>query len=88
MAENQEKQIALSYNDPQSPYYLNSSDHPRYIISPVILNGDNYGNWSRLILNTLKSKNKLGFVDGTLTKPASTAPEIHTWEKCNLVVTT
>lgn len=62
-----ENQIMLSYNDPQSLYYLNSSDHPGYIISLVILNGDNYGNWSRLVLNALKSKNKLGFVNGNLT---------------------
>jgi len=87
MAENQDKQVSLSFNDPQSPYYLNSADHPGYIISPVTLNGDNYGNWSRLIINALKSKNKLGFVDGTLRKPASTSPEIHAWEKCDSMVT-
>uniref|UniRef100_A0A7C9A7L8 Retrotransposon Copia-like N-terminal domain-containing protein n=1 Tax=Opuntia streptacantha TaxID=393608 RepID=A0A7C9A7L8_OPUST len=85
MAENLEKQIILSYNDPQSPYFLSSSDHPGYIINPVILNGDNYGNWSRLLVNALKSKNKLGFVNGKLEKP-STAPDVHAWEKCDSMV--
>ena len=37
MTETTGKQIALSYNDPQSPYYLNSFDHLGYIISLVIL---------------------------------------------------
>lgn len=72
MAESQEKHIAFGYNDAQSPYYLNNSDHPGYIISLVILNRDNYGR-----INALKSKNKLRFVDGTLAKPTSTAPEIN-----------
>ena len=76
MAENQDKHIVFRYNDPQSPYFLSSFDHPGYIISLVILNGDNYGNWSRLLVNALKSKNKLGFVNGTLEKP-STAPDVH-----------
>jgi len=81
-------QIVLSYNHPQSAYYLNSSNHPGYIINPVILNGDNYGNWSRLFVNALKSKKKLGFVNGDLMKPASTAPEVYGSEKCNSMVTT
>lgn len=77
MAENKDKHIIPSYNDPQSPYYLNSSDHQGYIISPVSLNGDNYGSWAWLVVNALKSKNKLGFVDGKLTMPTSTDSEVH-----------
>jgi len=77
----------LSYNDPQSPYYLNSSDYPGYIIGAVLLNGDDYGNWSHLVINALRSKNKLGFVNGTITKPAITSPEVHAWEKCDSMVT-
>ena len=65
----------LNINDPASPYYLNPSDYPGYVISPVILNGDNYGNWSRFCINALKAKNKLGFVNGKITKPAADTPE-------------
>lgn len=54
-------------NDYASPYYLSASDHPGYVISPVTLNGDNYGNWSRFCINALKSKNKLRFVNGKIT---------------------
>jgi len=44
-----------SYNEPQSPYYLNSFDHPRYIIGLVILNEDNYQNWGIFTTNALIS---------------------------------
>ena len=47
---------SLNMNDPNSPYYLMSADHPGNIISPVILNGENYANWVRIVTNALKSK--------------------------------
>jgi len=73
-------------NNPQSPYYLSSSDSPRNIICPVSLDGENYANWSRLVVNALKSKNKLSFVDGSMTKLESSFSEVHAWEKCNAMV--
>lgn len=53
----------IDINNPYSPYYLSNSDHTGYIISPVTLTGQNYGTWSRLVINGLKSKNKLGFCE-------------------------
>jgi len=32
----------VDINNPQSPYYLCTVDHPGNIISPIILNGENY----------------------------------------------
>lgn len=43
----------------------------------------NYANWSRLAINALKSKNKLGFADCSITKPQVASPEAHTWERSN-----
>ena len=83
---NNNKQVIINMNDPQSPYYLCSSDHPGNIISSVSLNGNNYGNWSRLVTNALKSKNKLGFVNGDVAKPHDDAPEVLAQEKCNSMV--
>jgi len=34
----------------------------------------------------LKSKNKLGFVDGSLSKPESTSLDVHAWEKCKAML--
>jgi len=76
----------ININDPQSPYYLCASDNPGNIIYPILYTGDNYANWSRLITNGLKSKNKLTFVDGSLTKLETNSPEGHAWERCNSMV--
>jgi len=34
------------------------------------------------VINPLKSKNKLGFVNGDIEKPPITALEAHAWERC------
>jgi len=70
----------------QSPYYLCSSDNPGNIISPIVLTGDHYANWSRVVTNALRLKNKLVFVNGSLAKPEDDNPEGHTWEKYNSMV--
>jgi len=67
----------LNMSDPNSPYYLSSADHPGNIISPITFNGSNYANMVHIVSNAQKSKNKYGFVDGTLTKPANNNPEVH-----------
>ena len=73
--------FALNINDPQSPYYLCSADHPGNIVSSTVLNGENYANWSRIV-----TKNKFCFVDGSLTKLENNNPDGHVWEKCNSIV--
>ena len=65
----------FSINDLASPYYLNPSDHVGYVISPIIVNGDYYGNWTRFYINALKSKNKFGFVKGKIRKPTTDSPK-------------
>lgn len=35
---------------------------------------------------TLSAKNKLGFVDGSVAKPAVTSVEFKAWERCNDLV--
>lgn len=66
---------------------LSTADHPGYVITPVVFNGDNYGNWSRQVLNALRSKNKLAFVNGTLTKDGLTGLDLQAWEKFDSMVT-
>ena len=79
-------ELSRSMNDPNSPYYLTSADHPGNVISPVILNGENYSNWVRIVINVLKSKQKYCLVDGSLSKPTSDSLEVHVWEKNNSMV--
>lgn len=65
-----------------SPYYLHASEGPGSLITTVQLKGENYEDWSRHVRNALRTKRKLGFIDGTLKKP-STPVEIEQWEVVN-----
>lgn len=76
----------IDANDPRSPYFLSSSDNPGNIISPIILDGENYVNWSRVVTNALKSKNKFVFVNGDISRPDDNSPDVHAWERCNSMV--
>lgn len=61
--------VATTERISSSPYYLSSSDHPHHVLTPVLLNGDNYEKWAKLARNNLIVKHKLGFIDGSLPKP-------------------
>ncbi|KAF8397472.1 hypothetical protein HHK36_016389 [Tetracentron sinense] len=73
-------------NDVSSPYFLHSSDHPGTILVSSLLIGENYPTWKRAMRMALNAKNKLGFVDGSLKKPAPGSSELQTWERCNDMV--
>jgi len=55
--------------DPQSSYYLHPLEGPGILITVVCFDGKNYDVWERAIRMVMKAKNKLGFINGTLTKP-------------------
>ncbi|XP_077245994.1 uncharacterized protein LOC143885824 [Tasmannia lanceolata] len=67
--------------DPSSQYYLHHSDNPATILVSTPLDGDNYPTWSRAMKVALYAENKMGFVDGTLPKPTSTAYDVQVWER-------
>ncbi|KAA8518070.1 hypothetical protein F0562_015544 [Nyssa sinensis] len=64
-----------------SSYFLHSAKHPRAILVSNLLNGDNYSTWKWAMKMALNAKHKLGFVDGTLTKPTSSSTETKLWER-------
>ncbi|CAA7012885.1 unnamed protein product [Microthlaspi erraticum] len=65
-----------------SPMYLHASDGPGNLITTVQLKGENYEDWSKHMRNALRTKRKLGFIDGTITKPRTTK-EVEQWEVVN-----
>ncbi|KAJ4797516.1 Retroelement pol polyprotein-like [Rhynchospora pubera] len=69
--------------DHSSSFYMYPSDNPGMLISSCILKGDNYDLWVKAMRNALRAKNKLGFIDGTITKPADNTPEAAVWDSCN-----
>ena len=60
------------------------------MIMVVIFEGNNYNLWEQAVRTTLKAKNKLVFVDGTLTRPdlkeGEEFSEVDTWDMVNSVL--
>jgi len=51
-----------------SPYYLHPSEGPGMLIMAVVFDGKNYDLWERAVTTALKAKNKLVFIDGSLSR--------------------
>lgn len=87
-----QSELRLSVNksdidDPSSPCFLHHSDSPGLILVSQQLTGDNYTSWSRAMTIALSVKNKLGFVDGTITKPKGiNADLLNSWIRNNNIV--
>lgn len=79
MGDNDEKTSSGSRYEPFSEYYLHPSEGTGTVISPILLKGDNYEEWSRSLRNNLRAKNKLGFVEGTIVVPDSTSKDYAQW---------
>ncbi|GKU93759.1 hypothetical protein SLEP1_g7327 [Rubroshorea leprosula] len=76
----------LKTTDPDSPYFLHSSDDPGRVLVMTPLTEENYHTWRRSMQNALFAKNKMGFVDGSLKRPNADSPEYQAWTKCNSMV--
>lgn len=51
------------------------------------LTADNYVSWSHVVSRALHTKNKIGFINGMITKPVDSAdPLFEAWERCNHLV--
>ena len=75
----------FSKADISNPYFTHHSDHPGLVLISKSLNGDNYSAWKRAMILALNSKNKLGFVNGSIKAPSEEIdPEGYaTWSRCN-----
>lgn len=69
--------------EPSHPLYLYPTDNPGTVIVADRFNGMGYGGWRRGMLIGFSYKNKLGIINGTITKPNSTSPLFEAWCDCN-----
>ncbi|RVW13323.1 hypothetical protein CK203_088995 [Vitis vinifera] len=78
----------FSKADISNPYFTHHSDHPGLVLISKSLNEDNYSAWKRAMILALKSKNKLGFVNGSIKALSEEIdPEGYaTWSRCNDMV--
>ena len=82
-AETQQPQI----HDFNNALYVHPSDNAGSSITPVVFDGVGYRSWRRGILRALSVKNKTGFINGKIKKPAPTSPMYDQWEHCDNMVT-
>ena len=78
MSNNKTKEFVI---DTQSPYYLHPSE----------FDGENYELWEKAVQTALTTKNKVVFIDGTISKPKMTtgaySAEANAWIIVNSIVT-
>lgn len=58
-------------NDMIDSLFMHMSYNMRLVLVSPPLSSENYRTWSTLLLITLRPKNELGSMDGTLTRPNS-----------------
>ncbi|KAF5449632.1 hypothetical protein F2P56_030057 [Juglans regia] len=70
-----------------SAYFLHHGDNPSSILVTQPLTGENYHTWSRSMMMALTTKNKVGFVNGTISPPSDSADPLFTaWNRCNSMI--
>ncbi|GJQ89896.1 putative transcription factor interactor and regulator CCHC(Zn) family protein [Tanacetum coccineum] len=80
--------VAIDMND---PLYLHSNDtNGTPLVNIKLTRTENHRVWAAALKHCIHSKNKLGFIDGTLAKhDPETSPFLAMqWERCNSVVLT
>lgn len=68
------------------PMSLLNSDHPRTQLIVTQFNGNNFLSWSCGVKLALGAKNKLGFIEGTISKPLIDSDEYEYWKRADYMV--
>ncbi|XP_019176590.1 PREDICTED: uncharacterized protein LOC109171934 [Ipomoea nil] len=73
--------------DRTDPLHLHPNESPSLQLVTAQLEGrSNYHPWARAMEMALRSKNKMGLVDGTLAIPSKSDPRYFYWDQCNNMV--
>ena len=73
------------------PLFLHHVENPSLVlVTQPLIGGENYLAWARAVRKALLTKNKLGFIDGTLTlsSPLISTPSMQAWIRCDNMVGT
>nr|TKR58935.1 uncharacterized protein D5086_0000327750 [Populus alba] len=70
------------------PLYLHHSDQQCAILVPQALMEDNYDEWAGSMSMALTIKNKIGFVNGSSTRPTAQDDKQQQWDRCDMLVKT
>ncbi|GJV18592.1 ribonuclease H-like domain-containing protein [Tanacetum coccineum] len=73
--------------DADNPLYLQNNDNSSLaIVNIKFVGAENYKIWAMAMKIALKGKNKMGFIDGTCVKQATSDVLSQQWEMCNAIV--
>ncbi|KAF5468503.1 hypothetical protein F2P56_012648 [Juglans regia] len=75
-----------SITDVSLPYFLHFGDHPSSLLVSTPLTYDSHLTWKRAMKMALNAKKKLGFINGSLTKPTDPLTNARLWDCCNNMV--
>ena len=56
------------------------------LTSQPLTGPENYMSWARSVFLALSSRNKFGFVDGSIVEPDSSSSLYKSWSRCNTTV--
>ncbi|XP_073223517.1 uncharacterized protein [Cicer arietinum] len=73
-------------HDMLDPYFMHPSDNPSVALVSPPLSASNYHSWSPSMIVALRSKNKLGFVNGSLPRPSDLDRLSMAWDHCNTML--
>ncbi|XP_021840444.2 uncharacterized protein [Spinacia oleracea] len=68
------------------PYFVANSDNPTSSLVAVVFNGMNFTSWSRNVKHALIAKNKEGFINGDILKPAVNHKDYSKWKRADFLV--
>uniref|UniRef100_A0A2N9HYD2 Integrase catalytic domain-containing protein n=1 Tax=Fagus sylvatica TaxID=28930 RepID=A0A2N9HYD2_FAGSY len=78
---------SVQRDESTNQFFLHHGDSPGTILVSQPLSGDNYHTWSRSMIMALTAKNKVGFINGTISAPDDQSlPSFNLWTRCNTMV--
>lgn len=66
--------------------FFSNSDQIVGKLGVANLNGSSFLSWKRNVKRALITKNKLGFIEGTLEKPLETNKDYNRWMRCDYMI--
>ena len=69
-------------------YFLAPGEHPGLACTTTLLTAKNFRSWSQEILNCLRAKGKIGFINGKIPRPLEHAKEYSLWIKNDAMIVT
>lgn len=72
--------------DTHNPYFMHPNENLVLVLVSPLLSTNNYHSWSKSMAMTLRSKNKLHFINDNLPRPLDEDHNSIVWDQCNTMI--